>query len=365
MKKITLFIVLCFSIAWSHAQYPFTLPLTFSNFFASSAMGESPKLEFGQYAAATDAINQNKWNLTRATSAQTGESPVVEDNALSYSNYIDNNKGKAIVLNKTNTSRASVFSLVNDFEFRSRFVYVGVLVNFSSAPANETSFLHWDGDYTANNARGVAFVKADGEDGFKIGFGASTAATIKGRTEKLNFNQTYFLVLKAYAAGTVASGDTGIDIYTMYFNPVIGNTEAQSAGNLIAEITNNGVAGHIIETAVSRMSNGVRGIVVRQNTDIGAKIAGLRFSDNWEDVVKGAPNSVSNYTKSSFSVAVNADKQIELVAPSNSKYSVYNAMGQLLNSGTISSERQTIRTQLKAGVYVVKVGDESSKVIIQ
>jgi len=360
MKNITFFIMLCLSIALVKAQYPYTLPLTHVNFFAASAMGVSPNLEFGIYTAATDPININKWNLTRA-SAKGGFSPVVENNTLSSSNYIDNNNGKAIVLNDTNAHRGTVFSLTNDFEFRSKYVYVSVLVNFSKAPAAETSFFHWDGDYTANNARGVAFVMADG-DGFKIGCGASTAATIKGWSQKLNFNQTYFLVMKAYAAHTVAGGDTGIDIYALYINPIVGSTEEQSAANLIASISNNGTAGYVVEgVTVSRMANGVRGIVVRQNIDIGAKLAGLRFSDKWEDVVAGSPNALTKNKLSNAQVFVNADKQLVIQSAEPVNYVVYSTSGSEIAKG-ISSESKPL--QLKKGVYIVKTGTESFKIVL-
>ena len=70
--------------------------------------------------------------------------------------------------------------------------------------------------------------------------------------------------------------------------------------------------------------------------------------------------------------------QITIVAPEKSTYSIYNAVGILLENGVVNSNQrsstngnkpETINTKLPAGVYVVKVMDNgksySSRLIIK
>jgi hypothetical protein len=338
--------------------YPQQLPITSVDFFAATAMGENPALEKGAYGGTTTSfpIMRDQWNRS-GSSAQNGLSPVVEDNSLSYSNYIDNKAGRAIVLDKNNEARASIYSLTDGTHFRNNYFYLSVLVNFSSAPATEAVFLGWDGNYTANQQRGVAYVKADG-DGFKIGYGASSiASTIKGWSETLNFNQTYLLVMKGYGANNSDS-----DVYALYLNPEIANPESQSAAHLIASINNNGLLGNVVEgLTVSRMTNGIRGITIRQNIDIGAKLAGLRFSDKWEDVVAGSPNALTNNKLPNAHVFVNADKQLVIQSAEPVNYVVYSTSGSEIAKG-ISSESKPLH--LKQGVYIVKAGTESFKIVL-
>jgi len=342
--------------------YPQQLPLTSVDFFAASATGESPDLEKGAYGGTTSSfpIMRDQWNRS-GSSAQNGLSPVVEDNSLSYSNYIDNKAGRAIVLDKNNEARASIYSLTDGTHFRNNYFYLSVLVNFSSAPATEAVFLGWDGNYTANQQRGVAYVKSDG-NGFKIGYGASSiASTIKGWSETLNFNQTYLLVMKGYGA------NSGSDDYALYINPEIGNSESQSAANLIASISNNGLIGNVVEgVTVSRMTNGIRGITIRQNTDIGATLAGLRFSHSWAHVVQASVASATiNQKNTFFHVYANSSNQLVIVAPFKSRYAVYNALGQLITSGYMSAERETVNIRQASGVYVVKLENDTRKVIVR
>lgn len=340
--------------------YPQKLPITHDAFFAADAMGANALLEKGAYTATSGvAILKNQWNLT-GSSAKAGSSPKFENSALSYANYIDNNMGKAIVLNASNAgARASIFSLTDGVEYRNVFLYLSVLVNFSSAPVSETAFLHWDGNFTANQARGAAFVKTDGT-GYKIGYGASTSSsTIMGWTERLSYGQTYLLVMKAYATNT-----TGInDIYALYINPNTDDTEEQSGASLIAAISNNGTVNGVSTTL---MTSGVRGITIRQSAGVGAKLAGMRFSDNWADVVKIAAFSTGmRLQNSGFKAYVNADNQIVIHAAHKSTYTIYNILGYMIERGNINSEYISINTKLKSGVYVVKLGNEAVKLLVK
>ena len=57
--------------------------------------------------------------------------------------------------------------------------------------------------------------------------------------------------------------------------------------------------------------------------------------------------------------------QISIIAPAKSNYAIYNTMGQLIENGAITSNSQTLNFKLAAGVYLVKVNNQSTRVIIK
>ena len=64
-------------------------------------------------------------------------------------------------------------------------------------------------------------------------------------------------------------------------------------------------------------------------------------------------------------VFVNAANQITIIAAENSNYAIYNTVGQLIENGILNSKHETRNTKLKTGVYVVKVNNESTRVVIK
>jgi predicted RNA-binding protein with TRAM domain len=64
-------------------------------------------------------------------------------------------------------------------------------------------------------------------------------------------------------------------------------------------------------------------------------------------------------------VFVNAINQITIIAPEKSNYAIYNAMGQLMENGAITSTPQPSNFKHAAGVYVVKVNNQTTRVIIK
>jgi hypothetical protein len=79
----------------------------------------------------------------------------------------------------------------------------------------------------------------------------------------------------------------------------------------------------------------------------------------------GVSTSVEKATKLNAQVFVNANNQITIIAPEKSKYSIYNAMGQLIENGIINTKHETLNTKLNTGVYVVKVNNQSTRVIVK
>ena len=79
----------------------------------------------------------------------------------------------------------------------------------------------------------------------------------------------------------------------------------------------------------------------------------------------GVTTDITNIDKERISVFVSTQNKITIIAKPNSNYSIYNAIGQLIENGTLKSELQTVNCKLQIGVYVVKVADVSKRVIIK
>jgi hypothetical protein len=79
----------------------------------------------------------------------------------------------------------------------------------------------------------------------------------------------------------------------------------------------------------------------------------------------GVTTGIDNFSKPNAQVFVNAANQIVIIAPEKSSYTIYNAMGQQLMNGVTTSNHQTSNFKLAAGVYVVKVNNQSTRVIIK
>ena len=79
----------------------------------------------------------------------------------------------------------------------------------------------------------------------------------------------------------------------------------------------------------------------------------------------GITTGIENTSKQNAQVFVNSANQITIVAPEKSNYAIYNAVGQLIENGTLNSELQTTNYKLQTGILVVKVGNQSNRVIVK
>jgi hypothetical protein len=79
----------------------------------------------------------------------------------------------------------------------------------------------------------------------------------------------------------------------------------------------------------------------------------------------GVSTGVENATKLKAQVFVNANNQITIIANEKASYSIFNAMGQLIENGVANYKLHTVNYKLNTGVYVVKVNNQSTKVIIK
>ena len=79
----------------------------------------------------------------------------------------------------------------------------------------------------------------------------------------------------------------------------------------------------------------------------------------------GTTTGINTNEKMNAEVFVNAANLITIIAPEKSNYSIYSAVGQLIESGILNTKHETRNAKLTAGVYVVKVNNQSTKVILK
>ena len=79
----------------------------------------------------------------------------------------------------------------------------------------------------------------------------------------------------------------------------------------------------------------------------------------------GVATSIDNEHKLNSQVFVNAANQITIIAPEKSNYAIYNAVGQQVENGVTTAKQQTVNCKINTGVYIVKVGNQSTRVIVK
>jgi hypothetical protein len=80
---------------------------------------------------------------------------------------------------------------------------------------------------------------------------------------------------------------------------------------------------------------------------------------------KGSTTDIERTSKFNAQVFVNANNQISIITPEKATFSIYNAVGQLIENGIVNSKLETRNSKLNSGVYVVKVNNKSTRVIIK
>jgi hypothetical protein len=81
---------------------------------------------------------------------------------------------------------------------------------------------------------------------------------------------------------------------------------------------------------------------------------------------KDTNTGFDNKNQSQAIVYTNAAGQIVISASEKYNYAIYNAMGQIIENGVLNAERETRNTKhLAAGVYVVKVNNQSTRFVVK
>ena len=75
----------------------------------------------------------------------------------------------------------------------------------------------------------------------------------------------------------------------------------------------------------------------------------------------GVTTGIDNTTKLNAQVYVNAANQITIMASEKTTYSIYNAVGQLVNNGKTTTDRTIVNSIRQTGVYVVKLTENGTE----
>lgn len=254
MRKITFILMLSLVSLVGKAT-----PIDYSTFFSASAMGTDPTLEktsaVGSWAAGT-TVGADVTNI----------SPTVAASTLSYSNYIDNNAGKQISLASmaTSNTRVSYYYLTSATTNNSGTFYTSALINMSTVGASSTAVLCLDRTL-GTSQRAKVYIKSSGA-GFVAGIGISSGTGITFSSTVYNLNEAHLIVVK------FSNPAIGNDVATLYVDPTPGTLE--SANTAVST-----------QSATAAGTNYIKAITLIQNPGFAGKVAGIRFSTSWAEVI--------------------------------------------------------------------------------
>ena len=258
--------------------YPQILPIDYSQFFAPTAINANDTdLVRDIYANQTPTpvpatpILANEW--TAQYTATPLVSPTVENSTLSYSGYIDNNAGKAVVFPQaTPTRNFSFYPLTTSTTaYTGKPFYLSALINLSSFRTAD-AFLMFGSQYLGTYQRGKVQVVTNGM-GYSVGVQFNAETAVNGAT-LLNKNQTYLIVAK------ITPMSSGTETLSVFVNPLLGGTEP--------------VTPEATTTVATATLLNIKGIALRATFT--GKMGGFRFSDNWADVVKQVTSTITSFT---------------------------------------------------------------------
>ena len=288
MKKVSLLLALFLgSYVCAYADYTQTLPLDYTDFFRAEALNaDGEHLEVYTYANSDqkssskpdgEDLHGDQWNCSGKADSRGRSNPDIENSTLSWGAYVDNMKGKAIIYDGTvDETRVSIYSVKRNNDYSSsdgsKSYYLAALVNLSKVSSTVgVEFLSFDGNYTSTTARARVSAKKNSDGGYHIGMEYSATSTESGTTwsNVLAYNETHLIIVKITPNTDKKTDD--IESAKLWLDPDLTKTEEENSAALIVSVTGKGIGS-------------VRGINIVQKKNLTGKIAGLRFSDNWEDV---------------------------------------------------------------------------------
>lgn len=329
MKKLILFSVFCTLTLVAKAQYPQTLPIDYSSFLSDGAINLD----------GTDLIREtytgflpNEWIGSPTTSSGFN---VQQNSTLSYSDYADNTLGKAIVT--TTTRNHAFYVLTNNYVYSGKAFYLSTLINISSFRSGD-AFLIFGQQYSGTFGRGKVVAVTNGI-GYSLGVQFNNETPVAGSTV-LNLNQTYLVVVK------ITPSETDPETISVFVNPVIGDNEP-----VTPEATTT--------SGTSPQLKHIQGIDLRAT--ISCTMAGMRFSDNWSDVVQGGGllTSINDVKTGSDIVSVQGKT---IFVTEVGKIQIYNLQGKMLVEANNVSQ---LVTNLDKGIYIVRFTNEKGQTIIR
>jgi hypothetical protein len=347
MKKTTTFLAMC--IAATMAQAAVNFPLNYSTIFATSATNGNV-LEL----STTQAVNTwSQGNFSKTTGIA---SPSVENSTMSYSTYIDNNKGKTILLNSTSSTYTnayignSAFTLTTSTtDLVAGTYYLSFLLNVSEAQninSNTAAIIGFDKYSNGSSPRGRVSIMPstiNAATEYKLYPGTAGSLTELAAATGLVYGTTYLIVLK-YQIITASSTAAECAV-SLFVNPTIGAVEPST----IYTVLNTGVSN----------ADCIRSYTVFQQPGLTAKIAGIRLSTSWSEVVKAdTVSSVKSFEENRLNLfssngIISADLS-DFTGNVNAK--IFTLNGQLHSSfNLIGGGMVSFNQNLPTGLYLVSI----------
>lgn len=364
MKKTTSFLAFCFAATMSHAAGNF--PMNYSNIFAASAIN-------GSVLELATSQTPNTWSQGEFSKRNSIASPMVEDNTLNFTTYIDNNKGKAILLNSTSSTYTNAYTGNSAFtltysttDFTEGTYYISFLLNVTNAQnvnANTATLVGFDKFLNGAAPRGRVSIMPSTTSPtteYKLFPGTSGALIETAAVTGLKYGTTYLVVLKYYLI-TPSATNAECEV-SLFVDPTIGVAEPATTKKIVA-------------TASSNITNAdcIRSFTVYQQPGLTAKIGGVRISSYWSDVVKtDTISSVKNIFQDNLNLLyskglISADLS-DLTGNVNAK--IYSTNGQLIASKELTGGGLVSFNQnFPAGLYLISVESpgvsKSAKLLIK
>ncbi|MDD2797670.1 MAG: hypothetical protein PHV20_03660 [Bacteroidales bacterium] len=352
MKKITLFkasAVACFMAFVFNAN----AGLPFYEEFSYTAGAALP----------TGGTNAD-WQNYEGTTSQ------IDATSLTYSGYMSPVAGGSLNLNTT----GSVWHYLAqpDGNVTDEVYYASFLINISAItrPSEvETSVnklpifafgnnTKTQGAWDGSGQRGVVYVKRDAVDASKIAFGCNKAfcsgVNVEWTPAIYNLNTTYLVVARI----AVVNGANN-DVMSIIVNPTLGNT-VPTGWTVSPDASADGgkwsFCGGVNFIQPSYMFGS--GFVCT------AKVDGLIVSHNWADVggLNPATSISSNLAPATVKVR-NISGKLFVDTEAGKTIELYNSLGQKISS-SISVEGLNAMNVNSKGLVVVKVGNQTTKVIL-
>ncbi len=284
-----------------------------------------------------------EWYPSFKSGDRNGVSPKVMDGALTYDGYALSGIGKSVVFSasaESTDARISTRRVLLEGGLSSK-LYVSFLVNITGAQTGIRDFFTFEGSTGSSFTRGRVFAQINNvEEVDQLKFGISknsSSSDVVVMDPTIYAPNTTYLVVVVYEV--VEGGDN--DLIHMYVNP---NISGDEAANSALKLTS-------VDTQSDYSESTPVGINIRQR-GVGAKISGIRVSNDWASLWTAIPTSIANNKVKDLSAWVSG-KNLILNNNESGTLSIYDLTGSEMMKVKVDGN-ETLHLNLPNAMYVVK-----------
>ena len=333
MKKITLLLSFIACVVFAQAQTLYTD-------------------DFSSYAAGSALTGQNNWITVSGGTTNSINAIAPGTPAIAYPNYPTSGTGKEVSLTTSGQDIAHPFAAQT-----TGTIYYSVLVNLSGAQTPGDYFIHVGEPASTSIFFARTFAKYDGTNVF---FGVQNASNAQGSTDPAGVptyqttstyttGTTYLLVVKFNIATTATS---------LIVNPSL-TSEPTTGWITSTPSTAGGAGGTNVPTAA-----GIGEINLRQGTAANAptlRLDGIRVATSYGALFTATGFFTPKAEALSISLA-GKTLTVKEVAD-GSIVDIYSSIGAKVHSAQLVNGAVQL-DNLSKGLYIVRVGNQSSKIMM-